>query len=441
MATRYAGRGMDGSQFLRESAGVKLEQRNLGDVIEKLVVQYNYNYADHVMDNYTLRTPDPKSMMPMPMASNVDRRTQSGRLEGTLALAETLQLVTGLDYSANTHRYRSGMGRDTYQQQGWTTDARFRNTGVFGELSWDMSQQQRVISGLRVDFVRVTDERKMTSGMMPMPNPTAGQSRSDTLPSGFVRFEQDIASAGATWYAGLGHVQRFPDYWELFSPKQGPTGTANAFSGIQPEKTTQLDVGVTAKHAGMEGWISAYAGRIDDYILFMYRPGMMPGMIHSQARNVDARIAGAELGGKVALGAGWKLDGSLAYAWGEDTTLDLPLPQMPPLEARIGLRYETADWSLGGLWRGVAAQHRYALNQGNVVGKDFGPSAGFGILSLNGSYRINKMLNLTAGVDNLFDKYYSEHLNLAGNSGFGFSASESVPEPGRSFWLKVNGSF
>ena len=71
--------------------------------------------------------------------------------------------------------------------------------------------------------------------MMPMPNPTAGMVRRETLPSAFVRYEHDM---GGRWgaYAGLGHTQRMPDYWELFSPTRGPAGAPNAFAGVPPEK-------------------------------------------------------------------------------------------------------------------------------------------------------------------------------------------------------------
>ncbi len=74
---RYAGRGMDGSQFKRESLGLRFVKSNVSDVLEKVEAQVYYNYADHIMDNFRLRTPDPSSMMPMPMASQVDRRTSA----------------------------------------------------------------------------------------------------------------------------------------------------------------------------------------------------------------------------------------------------------------------------------------------------------------------------------------------------------------------------
>src|SRR5690606_25163625 len=60
---RYAGRGMDGSQFLRESLGLRFERNNLGGVLDKLEARLYYNYADHVMDNFRLRSPNPASSM------------------------------------------------------------------------------------------------------------------------------------------------------------------------------------------------------------------------------------------------------------------------------------------------------------------------------------------------------------------------------------------
>ena len=42
---RYAGRGMDGSQFKRESLGLRFEKSNLGEVLDKVEAQVYYNYA------------------------------------------------------------------------------------------------------------------------------------------------------------------------------------------------------------------------------------------------------------------------------------------------------------------------------------------------------------------------------------------------------------
>lgn len=429
---RYAGRGMDGSQFKRESLGLRFEKSNLGEVLDKVEAQVYYNYADHVMDNYSLRTPSGSGMMGMPMVSNVDRRTLGARIKATWRWAD-VQLISGIDAQTNEHRKRGGMGVDAHKGQPWTKDADFHNYGVFSELTWYATGEDRLISGARLDRASARDFRQASA--------TNGDTRADTLPSGFIRYEHDLASIPATSYIGLGHAQRFPDYWELFSPTNGPRGSVNAFDSIKPEKTTQLDFGIQYQDERLQAWASGYVGQIRDYILFDYRS--MMGMSSTQAQNIDARIMGGELGATYKLDENWKADATLAYAWGKNSSDGKALPQMPPLESRLGLSYSRDTWSVGALWRLVAAQNRIAENQGNVVGKDYEKSGGFGVFSLNGAYKVNHNLKLSAGVDNLFDKAYAEHLNLAGNAGFGYPAADPQPvnEPGRTFWTKVDFSF
>jgi len=433
---RYAGRGMDGAQFKRESYSLRFEKTNLPGALDTLKASAFYNYADHVMDNYSLREPNPMSSMPMPMVADVDRRTVGGRFALGWKWSQ-FELTAGMDGQESRHRERSGMGRNAHLSMPWSTDAQFKSVGVFAESIWTVSTGQRWVSGLRFDRAQVQDERART-GMMGMPNPTFGMTRKETLPAGFVRFEQDLSAAPVTWYAGIGHTERMPDYWELISPDMGPMGAANAFAGIQPERTTQLDIGAQYRTEKFDAWVSAYAGRINDYILFSYMGGGMMGMM-SAAGNVDADIRGGEAGVEWRVGGNWKLGGTLAYAWGENRDAGTALPQMPPLEARVSAGFDNARWSFGVLARGVSAQNRVAINQGNVVGRDLGPSAGFGTLSLNGGYRFNDRVQLTAGVDNVFDRTYSEHLNLSGSADFGYPADPvRINEPGRNAWVKLN---
>lgn len=432
---RYAGRGMDGAAFKRDSYGLRFERGNLPGAWDKLQANLYYNNADHLMDNYTLRTPNPASSMPMPMASNVERRTTGGRVSSEWRWQD-VAIVAGVDAQDSRHRSRNGMGRNTWQQSPWKRDADFSNLGVFTELTLGEGTAQRWISGLRLDRAQVKD-RRATTGMMNMPNPTAGQQRQQDLGSGFLRYERDHGQAW-TWYAGIGHSERMPDYWELFSANAGPAGSINAFSAVKPEQTTQLDLGLQFRSQHVDAWVSAYAGRLQDYILFRYRSGGMMGST-TQADNVDARIAGAEAGLEWRLAQAWKLGGTLAYAWGENRSEGRPLPQIPPLEARLSASYEHQRWSAGALLRAASHQHRVAEDEGNVVARDLGPTAGFATLSLNAAYRFTDALRASVGVDNVFDRAYAEHLNLAGSADFGFPADPvRINEPGRNVWLKLD---
>lgn len=417
---RYAGRGMDGSRFRRESLSAKFVKSNIGGILDKVEGQLYYNYADHIMDNFRLRPLVPA----MPMESEPDRRTLGGRLALTWNWND-FSLVSGMDAQTNTHRTRKK--QHMRLGSGWNKDATFDNYGIFGELTWSATARQRIITGLRADKTAVQDYRAASA--------TRGDKRSSILPGAFVRYEDDLVDIPATTYIGIGYTDRFPDYWELFSPKMADSRFANAFEGIKPEQTTQIDFGVQYADDSNTLWFSGYAGRIHDYILFDYSQG------RSRAVNIDADIAGAEAGISRYLENDWKADAALAYAWGKNTTDKQALPQIPPLEARLGLTYEQEKWSIGVLWRLVAPQSRIAKNKGNVVGKDYEKSPGFGVVSLNGSYKITDDVRITGGVDNLFNKEYKEHLNRDGDAGFGFPAHYQVPEPGRTFWTRVDFKF
>lgn len=444
---RYAGRGMDGSMFERDSRSLRFEKSGFDGVLQRIEANAYRNYVDHLMDNYTLRDPNPMSMMPMPMGANVGRLTQGGRAAAEFAWTNW-QVIAGVDAQNSRHRGRSAMGRGMHVHVPWETDANLRNRGVFAEAMFDMDTPSRWVAGLRLDRASATDRRSgggmggmhgdgmgMGAGM----GSTSGQTRTETLRSGFVRHEWQREGLGT--YIGVGHVSRMPDYWELFSPDMGPLGTINAFDGIQPERTTQLDAGLNFRSQRLDAWLSAYVGRIDDYILFTYTTGGMMGSA-SHAGNVDAAIRGAEAGVEYRPWEALRLGTTLARAWGENRDSGAPLPQMPPLELRTTATWDAGDWSLGLLWRLVDAQDRVAIGQGNVVGQDIGASKGFGTLAINGAVRLGDYVRLSVGIDNVFDRDYAEHLNLAGSADFGYPAERiHILEPGRSAWLKLDFSY
>ena len=87
----------------------------------------------------------------------------------------------------------------------------------------------------------------------------------------------------------------------------------------------------------------------------------------------------------------------------------------------------------------MAKQSRFVKGQGSITGQDVDASAGFGVLSLNVGYQFNPKISLQAGVDNVFDKTYSEFLSKTANPYLLQTAR--VNEPGRQFWLRLQGKF
>lgn len=448
----YAGRGMDGAQFARESLGLRFEKKNVTDVIKKIEGQVNYSYNDHIMDNFSLRTPpmvemqhgNHSMMMPNPMAMQVTRRTLNSRLAMTSEW-DQWSLITGVDSQFNKHGGSMSSPVMPSMNVPFRQDMRFQSYGAFGELTYQLNPQNKIVTGARLDQVKVDDERADSKAK------GFNTQLEKTLPSAFVRLENQNAEHGLNSYVGLGYVERMPDYWELFSPEHGNAGSSNTFNGVRPEKTLQLDLGFTQQQGAFNSWVSAYAGLIDDYILMNYHDhshlhagghgGHGGGGITAGAKNVDATIAGAEAGIGYQFTDHIQADVSAMYAWGKNTTDNTPLPQIAPLEGRVNLRYVADKYTLGMLWRVVDQQNRVSLHQGNIVGYDLKPSAGFSTVSLNGSYSLSKDVDLSVGVDNVLDKTYTEHLNKAGSSGFGFASEEQFNNTGRNYWMRMSMKF
>jgi iron complex outermembrane receptor protein len=433
----YADRGVDGSKFARDNYGVKFDKKKISPLFDSVEAQYFYNYVDHVMDSYSLRSGNPSSMM---AAMNPDRKTTGGRMAVGLALGDATKVKLGVDAQNNIHTGRTGAApgyMGDYTQQARVQDAAFRNTGLFGEVNHATSERSRIIGGLRIDNWNAEDNRAtILRGMMTtLTNPTANQTRSETLNSGFVRYENDFSAS--TLFVGLGSTSRAPDYWELFSYESAVT--ASAFN-TKPEKTSQLDVGLNFAEGSLSGTIATFYNKITDYNLIQSNvsKGMSTVTI---TRNVNATTYGLEASLVAKISETLKLDGNLALVRGENDTDGTALAQMSPLEARLGATYDDKTWSYGALLRAVAAQDRFVANQGNIAGQDIGSTPGFVIFAVNGGWRASKTAKITAGVDNLFNTVYAEHLSRAGTAVTGYVQTTRVNEMGRNIWAKANFEF
>ncbi len=424
----YADRAMDGIKFARQNLGMRFDKRNISALVQRVEAQAYYNYIDHVMDNFSLRTPGSSFMV-----NNPDRRTTGGRAAVTLAAGKPMSVVLGFDMQRNVHRMRSGSGKSAaladgiYLSAPWAQDMRFNQIGFFGEATRILTRNSRLVGGFRSDWHKALDTRPTSF--------TFGATDRKTLKSGFGRYELDVRGGRATMYAGVGHVERFPDYWER--AKADPVTLKSAFLSTRPERTTQLDTGTVWRAASWSGSVSAFYGKVRDYILIRWSPAP------TLTRNVDATIMGAEADFTHRLPKNLRVDGTLAYVRSNNDTDRKPLAQQPPLEGRLGLNYDSHGLQFGALARLVGRQDRIDIGSGNIVanGMDLGPTPGFSVFSFNAGYRLRRILLVSGGIDNLLDRAYAEHLSKSGAMVPGFVQMSHINEPGRTFWLMASFSF
>ena len=413
----YADRMMDGSKFDRDAWNIRFTQRNLTPWFSELELRYGKSEIDHVMDTYSLRTIYNPAGKQIKNANNPKRNTDTGRLKATFDW-DKLNLQTGLDYLDDVHVARHERGGDGYSHKPYMPNQSFKQWGIFTEASWQQTDNQRWVAGLRHDQVKAHyDTARVTDPVL--------KHQKFNLNSGFLRWERNTDN-GLKYYAGFGIAERAPDYWERLRSEN---------KAIRAEQNRQIDAGVIWKRPNLHASVSVFGSNIKDFIM-MERQGMM----NFNVRNINASRFGGEAEVKWTFAPNWEVGTSLAYTHGKNRTDGKPLAQTPPLEWNNTLAFDNGKFSAGALWRVVAKQNRYSKGQGNIVGQDIGASSGFGVLSLNAGWKFSKYATLQGGVDNVFNKTYAEFVSRGGDPSAG-TQTMRVNEPGRTAWLRLQAKF
>jgi iron complex outermembrane recepter protein len=113
---------------------------------------------------------------------------------------------------------------------------------------------------------------------------------------------------------------------------------------------------------------------------------------------------------------------------GTENVKNDPLPEIPPLEANLKLNYRFFNKRLNTqlLLKAVARQNRISAAYDEIK------TPGFFIAGATANYKLNTYLRFAAGINNIFDVAYYEHLNRRI-----IGSSAPLYEPGRSFYLNV----
>ena len=201
---------------------------------------------------------------------------------------------------------------------------------------------------------------------------------------------------------------------------------------LDPEIHNQLEAGLAWQDERLEAGANVYVDQVENYILEDKQVAGLPDTV-SSFRNVDARLLGGEIDVAYALNDWLATQAQVSYVRGRNTSDSRDLPQIPPLSGLLGLRAENGALDGGVVLRWAAR----AESIDEQSGLDTGETAGWAVLDLEAGYDITRNWRLEAGIDNLFDRAYYEHINrqdLFGNSIL-------VNEPGRTVWARLTATF
>ena len=154
-----------------------------------------------------------------------------------------------------------------------------------------------------------------------------------------------------------------------------------------------------------------------------------------QYANVDAELYGFDLGYEWLISETVTLRGTLSYVRGKRTDERDNLYRIAPLTSFAELAYANDRWF-------VAAESVAASRQEKVAAfNNEQESAGWGILNLRLGWRLGRY-TIGAGVENLFDKVYRDHLgsyNRVRESDI--PLGERIAGMGRNLYLNLNATW
>ncbi len=451
----YAGAGMDSPKSDADNVRFKYEQESHLGPFSGINAEIYSSQVDHLMDNYSLRELTAPMRMRVPTTSD----TTGGRLYGDLAVGNN-SLTVGFDYQKNERDADRFSGMPTMEpatlQSIMWPGAELEQTGLFAEFDMPVGTDNGLKLGLRYDRVDASISRgDEKPGLVPSPTPNnlyaayyadTSDSKTENNVGGFLRYEHKLGEG--TMFAGFSRSIRTADATERYLAsfmRNMTTGMDASWVGnpeLDPEQHHQLEVGYSWQKAGLDSDVTLYYNDVSDYILLDKARGQDGILIANGTatiyRNVDAQFYGIEWQAGYRLSNALRTSASLAYVKAENTTDERPIAQIAPLEASIGLDYESGDLALGCALKANARQTRADLDDGS--GQDVQETPGWGIMDLYGSYRIAANGSIRFGIDNLLDRSYAYHVNRANVDPFNPEAIQ-VNEPGREIWVKGTWEF
>ncbi len=222
---------------------------------------------------------------------------------------------------------------------------------------------------------------------------------------------------------------------------------------LKPEANHELDLGYRfhGRNAGSLD-VSGFFSYVTDYITGEQVP---PSEMKPQTSGVlgvkrfvnvdEAFLAGFELSYITSAKFNWEVRFNAAYTMGwnpeavkyifedghvidEEIISNDPLPEIPPFEINLGFSWKFyKDRFVPGLsLRYAAAQNRISEAYGEYS------TPAFAVLNLDLQYRFSNYFTVYAGVKNIFNTAYYEHLNRRV-----IGSMQALYEPGRIFYANL----
>jgi len=251
----------------------------------------------------------------------------------------------------------------------------------------------------------------------------------------------------------LGVKQRAPSYREtyLWVPLSITGGLADGRNyvgnlNLKPETSREINLGLSKNKANFSIQPQIFYRQIENYIqgtpstdsAVNSLSNLMAGSPALAYSNTNAEIYGLDTNWNLSINNQWSADGVVSYVRGKRTDVKDNLYRIAPTNARISVNYQSAQLPLEiSVESIIYARQKHVASYANES-----QTAGYGIVNLSAKWTVNNALQVHSGINNLFDRYYANHLNSVNrNGGSDIAVGEVIPGMGRTLYVQAKVEF
>lgn len=384
---------------------------------------------DHKMTNFLLRQPPP----PNDWRRNTASSDNIGFKVSTILTDEQSTSTLGVDgFSAQHDSNIDNPNNPMFFLQNFN-HAQRDILGLFLERQQDISDTWRAELGVRYNRVEMNSNQVNGTPAMMMPpamalrdtfnsaNRKQSDNNVDLLAKAWYR-----ASGTSSWYLGVAHKNRSPSYQEryLWLPLEATAGLADGYTytgtvDLDPEASWKIESGLDYSNGTLTVSPRIFYDQVDNYIqgipsenaaaiMFVRMMNAQNGSNNPdplQFSNVDARLYGFDMDWAWQLDGHWSLSGLVNYVRGErDDSSDDNLYRIAPPNTTVRFNYRAASWSAG--LEGVFYAKQDKVSEVNNEQE----TSSYALANVSANWQAAEGLELSAGIDNLLDKHYEDHL-------------------------------
>ena len=441
----FAGRLLDATYFYTRSNSVGLTWKPEGEGLSEVRAQFYLNLKDHLMNNDRKPTGRPMEGRVPPFALLIDLPTESNTFGGDLsALLErgAWDWRFGLDfYNANQTATRSIFRRDAnrllFQDIVWP-DADINDQGVYLETTYE-GERAQLAGTVRMDLVQAAAGEVSDF----FDANTQGQRKSDETNVGAAVDAKLLLAESWALTAGLGRAVRTATVLERYSDRfpSSKFQIAAEFMGspeLDPEESLEFNLGSEVQFKTTRLDVDFFYRTIHNYITVEADPSLpkrlplSPPTVFRYINGNEARFYGTEVSLLQELGPVASVNGFFSYLWGEDDFFKEPVLGLSPIQGQLVLELHSPDRRYG-----VSLSATAVDNQSRVAAARFEqPTAGYAFFDLRGRATLPASWKLRAGVENLGNRAYSNHLNSPNPF-----TRQRIPEMGRNIYVGLEYRF